>query len=138
MQHIGRRLAGRTVERIHRQLGDRVLAALHVFPGGRDSIEAVLGRVKRHQTDRARAGEDFPGLDSVRVDAGVIGHQPDAFALQEREAIFFENIDAELHLSARRHRGDRKEESEHNGGKPRDFQLIGNHKPLGFALYGAF
>ena len=89
----------------------------------------MLRRKERDEVHPLGGGEDFARLDAVRVNAGVVGDQPDAFALEDGKLMRLEDVDAELHL--RLGRPDERREKEHRDNelqKARSRAQLGHEK----------
>ena len=87
------------VERVHREPGLRVRFRGEVLVV-LDAADAVLGAEQRDQRDARRRLEDVDGAASGAIAPGVIGDQPDPLALQQREAVAAQHVDAGEHRCA--------------------------------------
>ena len=97
LDHLGRRLARRTVKRMHRQTGADIHAALDLVAGRHVTVDAVLRTEQSHERDARGAAQHLDrGLEAV-VYSRRIGDEPDPFAGERLETAFGEDLVAQLH-----------------------------------------
>jgi hypothetical protein len=93
-EHGAGGLFGRAVDRIDGEAGGSIFGGGYFGSGEDVATYAVLGR---EQSDEANAGglvEDVDGSVEVGVDAGGVGDEAYAFALEEVEIVVAEHFDA--------------------------------------------
>ncbi len=56
----------------------------------------MLGAEEGDELDAGRVAQDVDGADAVGVDAGGVGDEADALALELGEVVGLEDVDAEL------------------------------------------
>jgi len=96
------------------------------------AIEAVLRGEEGDQIYAGSVGEDVAGFFAAGIDAGLVGDEADALALEGREMLALEHVDAEQDLGA----GPRR--PQHQQGAQDEILLSAvEHVTLALRLYGA-
>ena len=78
----------------------RVDAFQHIVGGRAFSGNSMLGAENGNELHSLRVGQDVDRAAPLRVDAGLIGDQPDMLPVKRREVHLLENVDTRL---GRRH-----------------------------------